>query len=98
MSESVTAIYENGVLRPLRKLNLRERQTVEVYITTSEDTSPSESDRVLRALAASGAVTPADPTSAVPPISEQRREELARIFSTGKSVSELILEIRREGW
>ena len=98
MTETVTAIYENGVLRPLRKLNLRERQTVEVTITSSDEPSPDESQKVLQALAASGSVTLADMKAAVAPVSDQRREELARIFSTGKPLSEVIIEERREGW
>ena len=98
MTETVTAIYENGVLRPLRKLNLRERQTVEVCITSSDEPSPDESEKVLQALATSGSVTLAHMKAAVAPVSDQRREELARIFSTGKPLSEVIIEERREGW
>ena len=30
MIETVTAIYEKGILRPLQPLNLRERQTVRI--------------------------------------------------------------------
>ncbi|MEJ2554854.1 MAG: antitoxin family protein, partial [Anaerolineae bacterium] len=41
MTETVTAVYENGVLRPLRPLKLRERQTVRLQIVLEE---PTESE------------------------------------------------------
>ncbi len=37
MTEIVTAIHENGVLRPLRPLKLKERQRVQVRVIPSED-------------------------------------------------------------
>ena len=36
MAEIVTAVYENGMLRPLQPLNLRERQTVRLQIMPEE--------------------------------------------------------------
>lgn len=44
MTEIVTAIYENGVLRPLKPLLLRERQWVQVQVM-AEDTQELASQR-----------------------------------------------------
>lgn len=44
----VTAVYENGVLRPTRPLELREGQTVEVTVTDPPPVSDAEIDRRLR--------------------------------------------------
>jgi predicted DNA-binding antitoxin AbrB/MazE fold protein len=37
MTETVQAIYENGVLRPLSPLNLREEEQVTLTLARSED-------------------------------------------------------------
>jgi predicted DNA-binding antitoxin AbrB/MazE fold protein len=96
MSEIVTAVYENGVLRPLRRLNLREHETVRLQILPArEATSVNELERATEALIAAGLVRPPEP---LPPdleaVSEERRAELARIFSVGKPLSEIIIEDR----
>ena len=36
MSEVVTAVYENGILRPAHPLNLREKQQVRIQVWTEE--------------------------------------------------------------
>jgi hypothetical protein len=84
------------MLRPFHRLNLREHQTVRIDITPIK--APSESEKVLQALAASGFVTLSSETTTIEPVSEERREELARIFSVGKPLSELIIEERGAGW
>jgi predicted DNA-binding antitoxin AbrB/MazE fold protein len=40
MTRSLQAIYENGVLRPLQPLDLREQQLVTVAITDEAPTEP----------------------------------------------------------
>jgi predicted DNA-binding antitoxin AbrB/MazE fold protein len=40
MPRTIQAIYENGVLRPLRKLNIPEHQRLEVFIL-EDDLPPS---------------------------------------------------------
>lgn len=39
MSNSVTAIYEDGVFRPLQKVNLPEHQKIKLIILQNEDDS-----------------------------------------------------------
>ena len=76
MAETVKAVYENGVLRPLRPLKLRERQTVRLQIVPEELTD-SEDEAAIRMLIEAGALTPPPGRSDVEPISEQERRELA---------------------
>jgi predicted DNA-binding antitoxin AbrB/MazE fold protein len=42
MSKSLQAVYENGVLRPLQPLQLKERQQVAIVITESASTDLDE--------------------------------------------------------
>jgi predicted DNA-binding antitoxin AbrB/MazE fold protein len=42
MSKRLEAVYENGVLRPLESLDLREHQRVTVVVSEKPVTSPEE--------------------------------------------------------
>jgi predicted DNA-binding antitoxin AbrB/MazE fold protein len=97
MTETVTAVYENGVLRPLRPLKLRERQTVRLQIVPEELTD-HEDEAAIRMLVQAGTLTPPPGRSDVEPMSEQERRELAdRLGHTpGKPLSEIIIEDRGE--
>ncbi len=95
MTEIVTAVYENGVLRPLRPLKLRERQTVRLQIVPEEPTE-GEDETALRTLVEIGTLTPPPGRTDVEPISEQERRELADRLghAPGKPLSEIIIEDR----
>jgi predicted DNA-binding antitoxin AbrB/MazE fold protein len=97
MTETVKAVYENGVLRPLRPLKLRERQTVRLQIVPEELTD-SEDEAAIRTLIEAGVLTPPPGRSDVEPISEQERRELADRLgrAPGKPLSEIIIEDRGE--
>ena len=62
MEETVTAIYENGVLRPLAPLNLAEHTRVRIDIRPEpniDELPPEERRQALHAiLVASGVVAP----------------------------------------
>ncbi len=96
MSEILTAIYENGILRPLRPLNLQEQQRVRVQVWPEEPAD--EVEDVIRKLAEAGIITPPVGYSELDPLSENERLELARILgqATGKPLSEIIIEERGE--
>lgn len=96
MSEIVTAVYENGVLRPLRPLHLRERQTVRIQVLPEE--AADEVEQVIQTLVAAGLLTPPPGHSEVDPVSEEERRELAEILgrAPGKPLSEIIIEDRGE--
>lgn len=95
MTETVIAVYENGVLRPLRPLKLRERQTVRLQIVLEEPTE-SEDESAVRMLVEIGTLTPPPGRTDVEPISEQERHELADRLghAPGKPLSEIIIEDR----
>ena len=94
MSEIITAIYENGVLRPLSALPLPENSTVRLQLVT-EDTA-SEAEQVMQSLAAAGLVKPPPRSGDVQPVSEETWRELMQRLkaSSGKPLSEIIIEER----
>lgn len=97
MTETVTAVYENGMLRPLRPLKLREHQTVQLQIMP-EGPIEGEDEAAVRILVEAGLLTPPPRRSEVEPISEQERRELADRLgrAPGKPLSEIIIEDRGE--
>ena len=42
MNQTIDAIYENGVLRPLQKIDIPEHQRVSITIDTSKKHAPEE--------------------------------------------------------
>jgi len=99
MNNTITAVYEKGVLRPLTPLTWPEYTQVQIHVQrVSTPTQVSEHRRRVReALVAAGLSLPTSGASVSPsPISAERREELARLFAAGRPLSELIVE-EREG-
>jgi len=99
MAETVIAIYENGVLRPLRPLRLKEKQQVQVRVLgADQDELIDERQEALDALEAAGLVETWPDVPVVDPVSAERRAELARLLSNapGKPLSEILIEERGE--
>lgn len=94
MAEQVRAIYEKGVLRPLRPLDLREHQMVDIQIIAEEE--KKDAAAIVRLLAAAGLITPPPGHSVEAPISEGERRALAERLGCvpGKPLSEMIIEDR----
>jgi len=94
MSETITAVYSNGVLRPQNPLSLKDGQTVILQVLTEETASSTE--EVIQSLVAAGLVTPPPRRGDVEPVSEQARRELAQRLGQcpGKPLSEIIIEER----
>ena len=94
MAEQVRAVYEKGVLRPLRPLNLREHQMVDIQIMAEEEIGDAAA--IVRLLVAAGLITPPLGHSAEAPISEKERRALAERLGRipGKPLSEMIIEDR----
>jgi predicted DNA-binding antitoxin AbrB/MazE fold protein len=98
MAQRITAIYEDGVLRPLSPLELPERSQVEIdihQVSLATDRS-AHRDQVNQAMVKAGlSLPPIDTTApAATQVSPERREELAQLFSVCGPVSELISEDR----
>jgi predicted DNA-binding antitoxin AbrB/MazE fold protein len=99
MTEIVTAIYEDGILRPTHPLNLRERQTVRIQVLPDEPTdAENELEQIIQSLVQEGKLTPPPGHSDVEPMSDQERRELADQMgrAPGKPLSEIIVEERGE--
>ena len=86
MNYTTTAIYENGLLRPIIPLDLPEHSEVEITIQINDDSLRSKVSKALKL------ENPSNKTEDV--ISNKRREELAKIFSAKKPLSEYINEDR----
>ena len=98
MNETITAIYENGVLRPITPLALPEHTTVRLLIQSPPLGDQAETHRrdVVAALVAAGLTLPTLETSPAAPLSEEQRDDLARRVPPGRPLSEIIIE-EREG-
>jgi len=104
MTETIAAIYEKGVLRPLEPLNLREQQRVHIQIvseeTTDEEKTEDEVQTLIQRLVAKGWMRPDSDGDPPPPdsVSEKERYRLADLMgqAPGKPLSEIIIEERGE--
>jgi predicted DNA-binding antitoxin AbrB/MazE fold protein len=95
MAEIVTAVYEQGVLRPLHPLELKEHQRVRLQVLPE----PLEKvEHAIRALIQAGLLTPPPGHSDISPLSEQERHELSELLGRvpGKPLSQIIIEERGE--
>jgi predicted DNA-binding antitoxin AbrB/MazE fold protein len=96
MPEIITAIYENGVLRPLSPLSLQEHQTVRIQVLPED--SVTELERITQSLATAGLITPPPCRSDVEPVSEDAWRELSEKLKTipDQPLSEILIEERGE--
>jgi len=97
MREQVEAIYQNGILRPLTPLSLPENTRVEVTVQSipSNGNLQRQHQAVRQALVTAGlSLSILEPIEPLSELLITRREELARLFSVGKPLSEVILEER----
>jgi predicted DNA-binding antitoxin AbrB/MazE fold protein len=86
MNHTTTAIYENGLLRPVAPLDLPEHSEVEITIQINNDSLHSKVRKALK--------LENQPNQTEPVISDKRRAELAKIFSAEKPLSDYINEDR----
>jgi predicted DNA-binding antitoxin AbrB/MazE fold protein len=95
MSEIIQAVYERGILRPLRPLDLPEQQRVYIQIWSQEG---SEQEEILQLMVDAGLMRPHPRQAPPPPLSDKERRVLAEQIgrAPGKSVSEIVIEDRGE--
>ena len=98
MNNVITAIYEQGVLRPLEPLAMVEHSQVKIQILgmTSLPKEEDEARRIEEVLIAAGLIKPLNAPSDLPHVSAERREELARLYAVGGPLSEMVIA-EREG-
>jgi predicted DNA-binding antitoxin AbrB/MazE fold protein len=99
VAEIITAVYENGVLRPTRPLRLRDRETVRLQIVPDKaELAENEAEAAIQRLVEAGLLTPPSGHPDVAPLSREERLALAERLGAapGKPLSEIIIE-EREG-
>jgi len=98
MNQTIQAIYENGLLRPLIPLDLPENSEVEITVRTNVENAETLSWKVHRALEnaklLSSEKTKIEETN--PTLTNERREELSKIFSSETPLGDLIRQDRDE--
>ena len=94
MPEIITAVYKNGVLRPLSPLSLSEHQTVQIQVLTNE--TVTETEQIIQSLVEAGLVTPSPRRGDIEPVSEEAWRELTQRLEAAplKPLSEIIIEER----
>ncbi|CAK0780760.1 conserved hypothetical protein [Gammaproteobacteria bacterium] len=97
MLQSITAVYEHGLLRPLDPLILSEKQIVRIQLEPEKQIDAVE--KVFKFLIDMGWVTPPSGQSKVMPISLEERNRIADILGKAirKPVSRMIIDDRGEG-
>jgi predicted DNA-binding antitoxin AbrB/MazE fold protein len=92
MNETVTAVYEHGVLRPLMPLHMLERTRVQICILTE----PKDRQRVRQVLLDAGIIRSRQAEEPVEPVSEAQIESAARALAAAGPLSERVLAERGE--
>ena len=97
MNQTITAIYENGVLRPLTPLALPDRTEVQIRVEVALERPDAETHRrqVDAALIAAGLMLPSPSSDLIQrPLTAAERGALSRHIPAGRPLSEIILEER----
>jgi len=94
VSETITAVYERGILRPLTPLLMPEHTRVQIQIVRQIPPIREERQRVRQALVAAGVIRPHPPVEPVPPVSEAQLAAAAKALATAGPLSELIIAER----
>ncbi len=96
MRQIITAIYEDGVLKPLSPLDLRERQEVRLEVVSDDPAEPVEA--ALRLLQAARQLTRPSGTAGASRMTEAEIKTLAEKLGQvpGRPLSEIIIEDRGE--
>jgi predicted DNA-binding antitoxin AbrB/MazE fold protein len=95
MPETITAIYENGVFRPLSSVSFQDGETVQIQLWP--DDSKKQAELAIQLLVDRGLVTPLPNTPQnVEAVTDDDVYELAKRLGgkPGKPLSEMIIEDR----
>jgi len=94
MNETITVIYERGVLRPLEPLAIPEQTSIEIRIVKPPLAAQRERDRVRQALLSAGIIRSRPPAESGPGVSEAQLIAAAEALAAGGPLSELIIAER----
>ena len=92
MSQTLTAIYTNGVLRPLISLDLPENSEVELDLKVIE----KPKNKIKELLITKGLSVQNTISKPVKKLAPKERERLAKVFSAPQPLGEIISEDREE--
>lgn len=95
MGQTLTAIYSNGVLRPLVALDLPENAEVELDLKVIEKPQPSR-EAIGQLLVQKGLSLRKKANKSKQNLSAEERERLAKLFSAPQPLGELRNEDREE--
>ena len=93
--QTITAIYQNGVLRPLDSLDLPENSEVELNVKIVENKQDSRA-AITELLVQKGLSRRKKATEPKQNLSPEERERLAKIFSAPQTLGEIISKDREE--
>ncbi len=93
--QTITAIYQNGILRPLGSLDLPENSEVELDVKIIESKQNSR-EAIGELLVQKGLSLRKKKADSKQNLSAEERERLAKIFSAPQPLGELISEDREE--
>ncbi|OQY30211.1 MAG: hypothetical protein B6244_01215 [Candidatus Cloacimonetes bacterium 4572_55] len=96
MTHAVMAVYEQGLLRPLKPLVLKEHQKVRIQILP--EPVVDEVEQAIQALVDSGVLTPPSDRPEANPVSPAERRRVADILGRAatKPLSQIVIEDRGE--
>lgn len=94
MNETITVVYEQGVLRPLMPLSLPEHAHVQIQIIASGPIAGK--DEVRRALMDAGVIRPRSQIEPVSPVSDKQLTAAGKALAVAGPLSELVIG-EREG-
>ncbi len=96
MIENIQVIYKNGVLRPLKPLDLPEDEVFNIDLRDkSENGDETHQDKVSRVLREAGLTSDLEfPVTEKDILSDEERQRLADLFTSEKSLGEYIDEDR----
>lgn len=96
MNDTITVVYENGVLRPLTPLSLPEHTRIEIQIVEQANTATAEREQVRQVLLAAGIIRFQTMTEPVQPVSETALAAAAQSLGQAGPLSDLIIAEREE--
>ncbi len=91
MIETIAAIYEEGVLRPLSPVSLPEHARVQIQIIAQIPGAQEKRQQVRQALLDAGVIQPRPSTGLIPAISEAQIAAAANSLAAAGPLSELIM-------
>jgi len=96
MSQSIMAVYEHGLLRPLEPLTLPESRKVRIQIVSEPVVDKVE--QAIQALVDAGVLTPPSGQPGTDPVSPAERRRVADILGRAatKPLSQIVIEDRGE--